>query len=282
MTMQADLDELIDGIADDYMNHLDDYAEDVINKVERIRSDVYDILDDYSRKDGRISRSRINTLIRSLDDVEQDIYLELSEELEDAITETVKKAEKQTNGALLGLLGASLLLGSDGKKLNAEETVGSVVNFVLTRKAADGLSLSDRVRSIAGLMRDEVQQAIRYGVLRGDTVGRISRRVREAFKSASWRIGRVVKTEIPLAFRKTLLYIGGKQGIIKAVKIIDLRGRHKYHERHECYRLAEQDMYGWGKGVYRPEDTFILDPHPQCTAYFRYILNDVELQGGDQ
>lgn len=278
MTVQAKLDELVDKASDVFLDGLDGRSQAIARRIERMRSDVYDILQDYEKKDGRISRTRINALLRELDEIEDEIYLEFAKEMEDAITETVEDAESDMRKALLGLLGASLLLGPNGEKLNSNEIVEEAIEYVMKRKSSDGLTLPDRLHSSAGLLRDEIQKAIRYGILRNESVTKISRRVKKSFEDMSWRIERIVKTELPIAFRKIVSVLGGKLNIIKAVQIIDNRGRHRYHERHECYRLAEQDMYGWGKGLYRPEDTFIFDPHPQCSAYFRYVLDIRKLE----
>lgn len=282
MTVQADLDKLMDEASNEVMSGLTAYSDEAIDRVERTRLEVYDILDEYSKKNGIISESRIRSLLRELDDIEQDIYSELEDEIKASLYKTVEQANKNSKGALVALLGVALVFGGRAKAPKNKQVVDDTVNFVMTRKASDGLTLTDRLRAYASLLIGNIQASIRYGIRRKETVNRLYNRVRGAYKSSAWMIKRLVTTELPLAYRKTILYVGGKSGIIRAVKIIDHRGRHPYHEHHECYRLAEQDKYGWGKGVYRVEDTFILDPHPQCSAYYRYILDTDKLTEGEE
>lgn len=274
MTKQGELDVLMDDIASEFIAGIDGYSSNAITKISRIRSGVYDILAEYSKNDDRVSKSRLNSLLRELDAIEDEIYYVLMREVEDSVTETIILAEKRSSNALIGLLGAAAVYGAVSSRPKKDDVVRVNLKYVMNRKAVGDNTLPDILRSVSGVIREEIQAGIRYGVQRGESVTAISRRVLGAFQKTSWQIKRIIKTELPIAFRKTISWLGGKIGIIKAVKIIDHRGRHKYHETHECYRLAEQNMYGWGKGMYRPEDSFIFDPHPQCTAYYRYVLRN--------
>ena len=188
-----------------------------------------------------------------------------------------EQAEKNVTGALIAVLGVALVFGGRSRRPPQENIVSEISDYVFNREGKDGIVLSDRIASVVGFLRDNIQREIRYGVLRGESVNRISRRIISVFEQTSWQFKRIVTTEIPTALRKGIATIGGKTNVVKAIKIYDTPGRIAHpgrHHHHECYRLAEQDMYGMGKGVYLPKDTFILDPHPQCTAYFRFILKE--------
>mgnify|MGYP001278521906 CR=1 FL=1 len=275
MSVQAELDTMMDELASSFFAYTDAQADRIANRINRIRIEINDILSDYAKVDDTVSKSRINSLLRELDEIESEIGLELSDEIESSIIKAVERAGNESSKALKTVLGSAAIIGGI--------VVVEIVDFVLKRKGKDGLILADRINSLAGLLRDEMQQAIRYGVLRGETVTQIARRVKTAFDSAVWQIKRIVQTELPIAFRVGIAKIGEKTNVVKAIKIIDEVGRASHpsrHHYHECYRLANQDKYGMGKGIYLPQDTFIFAPHPNCTAYYRYILRGDAIVNG--
>lgn len=280
MTVQDDINKALDDMAAEVFDSAGDRASEIVDEIDDIRLRINDLLMEYSRKDGKISPSRIKTLTDELDAIEGIIGTEFYDAVDEAIEEVSEKTEENLKGVLISVLGVALLFGGANKVPKSKDIVNDIFDFVFNEEV-NGTKLSDKISSVAGFLRDEIQQAIRYGTHLGENVSQISQRVKDAFDKSAWRIKRVITTEIPKAFRKLILELGRRSGVIKAVKIIDNRGRHRYHERHECYRLAEQNPYGMGKGVYLPKDTYILDPHPQCSAYYHYILNEEALEGGD-
>lgn len=281
--IQAEMDAIMDEMAAEVIENIFRDADLVVAKIDRIRRQVNGLLSEYSKQDGTISKSRINTLLQELDEIEFEIDSELTSELERLATKATEQAEKNLSEALVGLLGVAVAFGGTSLLPNVSSIIREVLDGMFNRDI-NGNDISEIIESVAGLVRDNIQRAIRYGVYREMTIGQISRRVKEEFDRTSFQIKRIITTEIPIAFRRAVAIIGSKTRIIKAVKIVDLPGRMSHpstHHHHECFRLAEQDMYGWGKGVYRPQDTFIYDPHPQCTAYFRYIFDKEALNNAD-
>lgn len=280
MKEQDDINKKIEELSSEIFDKSAKDAEATINKIDRIRADINDILVEYANKDGTIPEHRIRTLTNELNDIESGIGDTFFESIDKSITETSKKAEKIIIGALITTLGASLVFGGKGGRPNSGKIVKEISEYVFNRNV-NGVKLSNRINSVTGILRDEIQRAIRQGINLRESITGISRRVKKAFEKTSWQIKRVFTTELPIALRTGIATIGGRTGIVKAVKIIDNRGRHKNHENHECYRLAEQDKYGMGKGIYKPQDTFIFDPHPQCSAYFQYIVDPEKIGGGN-
>lgn len=271
--------------ADKYLRYADLESERVADRVSRIRMEIYEILEAYETKDGTISKSRIESLIRQLNNVELGVYNELTESMDAAIEKVATDVEKDTTKALLATLGLAAVFGAIGAKeiaRQSKETIDEIIEYVKNHRGSDGLNLSDRLRAFSGLLRGEIGKEIRYAVLQGKSVKEIGEIIRKTFDKFRWHIKRIITTEIPIAVRKGISVIGGKLKIVKAVKIHDNRGRHRNHESHECYRLAEQNVYGWGKGVYKPTDTYIFEPHPQCTAYFTYIFDSKALADAEE
>lgn len=277
MSVQDDINKEIDNLASDIMGSTQGHADDISDDLYGIRTRIMDLLAEYEMKDGKISKSRLRSLLRELDEIEVEISDEFYTNIDKAITEVSKDAEKNLNSVLIATLGIAIIYGVSKNRPDSGKLIESIRNEVFNEEI-NGMSLGDRIASSSRYLRDALQQAISYGIYNGETVGVIYRRVRSTLSENLWRFKRIITTELPIAFRRTIAKIGGNVGVIKAVKIIDNRGRHRYHESHECYRLAEQDKYGMGKGIYLPTDSFILDPHPQCTAYYHYIFDTDELE----
>ena len=280
MNRQQQINKTLDELSERIYEFAKRESDRSIDKIDSIRKQINGILADYSKDDGTISKSRINTLLSELDTIEEDMYEALDSSLDQAVANTSEQAEKDIIGALIAVLGITAVFGGLSKRPKSSDIVKEISDYVLNREI-DGVTIRTRLAAVVGVMRDELQREIRYGVHIGLSITQISRRVKTAFDRTVWQFRRIITTEIPVAFRTGIALIGGKTGVIKAIKIIDNRGRHKYHETHECYRLAEQDKYGMGKGVYLPTDTYIFDPHPQCTAYYHYILNNDVIEGGN-
>lgn len=274
MKSEEEINQDLDEAMERYMNENRRMQNGSISEVDEARLEIIDLLSEHADGDGKISKRRIKAVLSDLEEVEEVIQDGLTASME----ETVDKTTERAINASMAALGALATSGIISKR-SIKETVRE---SVLKRIASDEVTLEDRIYRIAGGLIDEVRDTVRSGVLRGDSATAISRNVKKTFERGEWKIRRIIMTEGNNAYRETIgeVAIAGSS-VIKAVQIKDNRGRHRNHESHECYRLAEQDMYGWGKGVYRPQDEFIYDPHPQCTAYFRFILaDDLKRKGG--
>lgn len=242
-----------------------------IGEVNSTRLDVLDALERYADSEGKIDRRKIQAILRELGAAEDKVEQDLMNSIEDTIDKTSDRAIKTSTVALGALIVSSMI--------PTERIKNKVSDSIIEQKASDGLTLRDRLWRMSGGLVDEIRTDIRAGIIQGKSIVSIGRDVKRTFDKGEWKIRRLIMTEGYNAYRETIGEVAEEVGsdIIKGVKIIDNRGRHPYHKHHECYRLAEQDMYGWGKGVYRPQDYFIYNPHPQCTAYFHFVLvNDTE------
>lgn len=279
--MQAEINLVIDDIAGDILDGVSNDADKAIDKIDSLRKEYNSVLLEYANKDGAIPNHRLKSLLRELDEIERGIGESINGSLNDLVREATDNTNERLVEAAISVIGLSLIGG--GKTPNKTAISKEVRDFMDEREFG-GVGIGKRINSVSGLLRDTLQREIRYGAIRGDSITKISRRAKKAFDKMLWQVKRIITSEIPTAIRRTTAVIGEKLGIIQGVLIIDLPGRHAHpmrHKYHECYRLAEQDMYGWGKGVYKPTDAFIFDPHPQCSAYFHFILRKDLLRGGD-
>lgn len=271
MPTEEQVNKKIDDGIERYFNENRRMQNGVISNVDEVRREILDLLLRYANEDGTISDARIRQILAELGVSEASFERKMADSLDDIVDRTSDRAINVATAALGALLVAGALNIPNIKRRARED--------VLERRFTDGMSFSDRIWRMSGSLMDNVRTVVRSGVLRGDSVTTLTRRLAQTFRENEYHVRRIILTEGYNVFRRTLGIVAGDSGVVQAVKIIDHRGRHPYHETHECYRLAEQDMYGWGKGVYRVEDDFIYYPHPQCTSYLRFVLVDGETGG---
>lgn len=263
------------GKVDSAISESDKTTKKIVRNINGLNQDVFEYLESIIGEDGKIPSSKVNSANSSIREIE----FEYITELEDSITNSIEKIGSETVDEYV-------------KKSSSVKTVVSLLSAPLITSIKDdivrevfsreikGTSLRSRIRGLSVILSSEVSKSVRYGILMKESISKISRRVRDVIKASTWQIKRLISSEILTALRIAALVFGEHTGILEGIKIIDNRGRHGGHHLHKCYEYAEEDKYGMGKGIYKTKDRYILDPHPQCTAYFSFILKD-ELFGKD-
>jgi hypothetical protein len=188
--------------------------------------------------------------------------------IENIIGETSDFTTKAISGAITDVAGAAAISGLVTDRIDAD-----VARYVVSRFGEDGLVLSDRVWNVSGDIRDEMSKTLRAGIIRGESVSALIKRIRDVHDNETWKIKRLVVTEGNTAYRTATSYNAQRSDVVKGVKINDRPG-HNNHTKHRCYTLANADPYGMGAGVYKPDDSAIFSPHPNCTSYITYVLKD--------
>lgn len=277
---EKEINKIIDEVTESILKDVEKYSNKVVNEVDYVRKEVNYILMNYANQDGTIPKHRMNTMFRELDELEIEFSETIIEQLEEQTVSTSKTLNNAVVGGLATVVGLSIAFGSLTNVPEEEDFISDMLSYLKDNKI-DNLTIYDRINRLAGLFRDEMQRTIRYGIMSGFSFTKISLEVKKTIDKGMYQVKNIIKTEIPNIIRKGLVTIGGKLKILKAIKIIDNRGRHPYHYHHQCYKYAEQNKYGMGKGVFKPSDTYILNPHPQCTAYFQYIFDESLIEGDD-
>lgn len=269
---KSELEELFakigKGEVDSAIKEADKISNRVVRTINGLNQDILDKLHDEA-ENGKVPSSKVNTA----DSVIRAVGREYVTEIEDAILDAVERmggemVDRYVKSStkypeVSALLSASLIA-----------TIKKDVTKEIFAREINGARLKDRVRALSTMLTYEVMKSVKYGVLLKESVAKTFRKVTDAIKANVWQIKRILTSELLTTLRMATLLFGEMTGIVKAVRIIDNRGRHGGHTLHKCYIYAEEDKYGWGKGVYKVTDRFILDPHPNCTAYFEFILND--------
>lgn len=247
----------------------------VLKEIDRTRLELIDLLTEYAKQDNTISKARINTLLDELDEIERQIRQNGLKALDEVIEDSASSAIESAYIAL-GIVGVLALSSRKERRL-----ARGVVDYVFGRFSEKDLpGLDTRMNNLAIDYGTELSRVLRKGVITGKSVNDIVKEIKSVYESEAWKIRRIVITEANTAHRTGIARAAEESDVVKAIKIIDHPG-HRNHTKHRCYELARQNPYGWGEGIYRPQDTYIYSPHPRCRASFRYVLKDEYLTGGE-
>ncbi|WP_141431907.1 hypothetical protein [Bacillus sp. 03113] len=266
MTNQERLDAILEKIATDYGKLNAKQQAFAVKEIGRIRAEIADLLADYAGDDGTIKKQRLTRLLRNLDSIEAGIRKTGMTTMETVINESSAFTTNAITGALTEVIGAAAISGIVTDRINED-----VVRYVINRFGDDGLVLSDRVWNVAGDIRDEMAKTLRSGIIRGESVGTLIKRVRDVHDNETWKIKRLVVTEGNTAHRVADAYCAQRSPVVQAVRIH--RGKADRPE-HRCSQLEQEDRYGMGSGVYLPSDSEVFNPHVNCTSFLTYVLTE--------
>ena len=262
LTTQAELDAIFDKMERDYgalNNKQQAYA---IREIGRIRGELAEMLADFADSDGVIKRQRAARVIRELDEIEKSIRAGGATVLNNIIEESSEWTSAKIAGAI-GVSAASM-----------ERVNKHVFNYAIKRFGEDGLVLSDRIWGLSGEMRDELSTVIRSSIIKGDGINAMIPKIRQVYGNETWKIRRLARTESVTAHRAATSYNAQESELVKWVEFHDGTCGHRNHRSHRCYALAQEDRYGEGSGIYKPTDTEIWSPHPNCTSSISYVLDE--------
>lgn len=267
MSLQAQLDKSLIETATQYdgiNSGLQDFA---IAEINRVRFELQEKLATYANKDNVIAKNRIKSLLAELETIERQVYENGMQAMQAVIDRTADESIKASSTALTQAVGGQGVV--NGAMFDVIKA--NTVQYVVNRFGNDGLVLSDRVWQFAGTQRAELEQVLRSGIIRGESVNTLVAKVRKVYDNDTWKIRRLVVTEGNIAYRTANSYTAQRSPFVKALRIH--RGIHDI-DRHRCSELEGINRYGLGKGVYLPDDPEVLNPHPNCTSYVTYVLVD--------
>lgn len=264
MTKQDELNAIFKRIAGEHGKLTAKQVEFAIREIGRVRGEIADMLADYAGADGVIKRSRLLRLLRELETVEQSLRQYGTDALNDVIKESAEFAVERANVAVEKVVGVALVTAS----LNQ-----NVLDYVASRFGDDGLVLSDRVWSTSGVIRDAIATQLRSDIIKGESVGTMVQNVRKVYDNQTWMIKRLVVTESNTAYRTANAMSAERSEVADWVRIVENGSRHPRHKEHACYKLAHENRYGEGDGIFKPTDSEIYSPHPQCSSYIVPVLN---------
>lgn len=202
-----------------------------------------------------VKTTSLRRIMRELDDIER----QYNETLYDGTVDGMEAAIAVVIATLLGEIDGM----SKQSKVNADKTLGKTV------KIGDK-TLKQRAAMLAAETTADVRSVIRQGVLGGEDVQSIVKKVRKTFSDTDWKVERLVESEVYGAYRYQFAQTTSENGF-DWIRIHETFPRHPRRRYHRCYTLANADPYGRGKGVYKSTDIEIFYPHPQCTSWLEVV-----------
>lgn len=266
MTNQEKLDAIFEKLSKQHGRLNAKQQEYAIKELGRVRGEIADLLVDYADKDGTIKKSRLSRLLRELDDIETLIREYGTTALDKIITDTATWASSEINAGVAGVIGVRAVAKAQIERLNSD-----VFEYVVKRFGDDGLVLSDRVWRLAGDMRDDISKALRSDIIKGESVNTMIANVRKVHDNETWKIRRLVVTEGNTAYRTATAYNAERSDVVTGVKLHHGKAN---DPKHRCTILSHEDRYGMGAGVFKPTDSEIYNPHPNCTSFITYELDE--------
>lgn len=260
--MSIEIERIVSEISAEYNAISNEQLAEIIREFEMILVDANSILWDYAEEDGTIRRTRTNSIAREFDAVER----KLRERGVEIFEKSIGDSAEWTTGKVAAVLGITLTAAF---LLN---TRTEVIDVVMNKKGPDGLHLSERIWSVAAQIRNGIVGIIRDSIIRGKGVSEIIPEVRAAFDRETWKIERLVRTELMVTYREAILENARKSDVVKWVQFHDGTCGRRDHHTHKCFELVNEDRHGKGPGVFKVTDVDIIAPHPQCTSYFTYIV----------
>lgn len=272
------LNELLAGLHEYYLDATAGMSDKVAADIAKTRLDVVDLIEEYANKDDKISRARVNTLLRDLEAVEREMrtvaetsltgVMKDSAEIgySDALTAFQKALGLSADFVLTAKVAQSLVLPTLTDKTPSPR---NLAEYLAQRTGPDGLTLSDRVWQFAGDQRAEMGNVLRRGIIRGDTTAKMVREIRGVYETEAWKARRLAITEANTAYRTAIGYTAEKSKFVSALRLVPGIKRSE-----KCVSVSQQDRHGLGAGIFLPSDTDIYNIHPHCTAFTQYILSE--------
>lgn len=259
LTTQEDMTRVFDRMERDYGALSKKQQAYAITEIGRVRGELAELLGEFADDEGKISRRRARMVTRELDVIEQSLREHGEIALNNIIEETTEWTVNRVNKGVGIALSAS----------SFDRVNEHVIKYVTKRFGDDGLVLSERVWGLSGEIRDDLSKVIRSGIIRGEGINSMIPKLRKVFDNETWKIRRLARNESVTAHRAAIGYNAQESDVVKWVQF-----HHGVKNTEECVDLANEDRYGKGKGVFKPTDTDIWNPHVQCTGYSSYVLDE--------
>lgn len=272
------LNDLLADLHNDYLDTSASMSNKVAREVAKTRLQVVEVLEEYANKDDKISRARMNTLLRELEAIERDIRSVTESAVLDAMGDSADIGFEDAFKAFQKSLGLSadfvmtakvaqsvVLRGMDGKA----PTPRNLAEYLAQRTGPDGLTLSNRIWQFAGDQRAEIGNVLRRGIIRGDTTAKMVREIKGVYDTEAWKARRLALTESNTAYRTAIGYTAEKSKFVSALRLVP-----GIHHSEKCVAVAGQDRHGLGTGIFLPSDTDIFSIHPNCTSFTQFILTE--------
>jgi hypothetical protein len=243
--------------------------------IEQSRGQLVDQLLNNSGADGIIKRERADSLLRSLGGVQNQLNAGMVDSVRTAYEQAVERAggdmEKAFKEAGVSSLGLDFgMVSSDTLAYLARRFSGE----------EGGLVLSDRIWKMTADQRKSLEGVITSGILQGKSVKSLSREVRDSFNTSKYNAERLMRTEVNTAYR--VAFAKSAESAYVTEEYLQIIRGDADMPNHKCTIMSEEDPYGKGAGVFKASDSEIYNPHPNCTSYLLYVIDEDKVAKADE
>ena len=228
--------------------------QETLAKLKALQPEYFAVIRSYTRADGTINPSRVNSLYRDLQELEESYSDVLVEKVEEGVSNVSK------------IVGAFLI---DRIFPRGMKSIEDPFAYLYDREV-DGLTLKDRSDIMGGSITDSLRQRMRRSIYQGAQSSEIYDHIVDTFEGEEWKAKRLVTSEMNNSYRGQFAETLQKNGE-QYVRFYESKWcTHRNHNRHRCHILAHEDRYGLGEGVFKVTDSEIYAPHPQCRGYLGF------------
>lgn len=232
--------------------HLNVVTDNIYKRIERlVKAETMDVLEKRS-KDGKVPVGQGRGVRSDFNDIESFIREEYEEGV-DSFVETIENEMEE-------------MYRETFPEDYDPTAFDKLFEKIMRKKHEDGLSLRDRIRRNSLVIRQEVENAVMYGIVSKKEMDEILKMVSGELIKLKWTISRVVKSESYSTYRMSVMETLKALGSDYVVKFEEGNcGRPDHHE-HDCHTIAQEDRHGLGKSIFKASDTDIVYPHTSCTS----------------
>lgn len=254
----------------------------------KAHQDISRILDDYADDDGIIKRARLKALQREI----EDFYFE---EINSMQVYLVRNMTQSINREVDGRIRAGMVYMYDISPRFSEQIPKLFVTIpdlalraVLSRRYDDGLLFSERIWKLGQFGATKIMDTVAEGVLKGWSASDLSKALEKILRgkviegidyeqlapfSPSYKYATAIRGDIrynAMRLARTELAHAYSEASIQCAKIApwvlglkwNLSASHPKPDI--CDKWATDDLYGLGKGVYKPDRVPVDHPNGLC------------------
>jgi hypothetical protein len=261
------LNELIAHSAQRLPSLTDREVSKAMQIIHQNRVQLVDQLLANSGADGKVKRERAEGLLNSLSTLQH----QLNDGLVDSVKSAYEVAVERAGGDIQKAFNEA---GMPAVGLNFNNLSSDTLAYLAKRFSGEegGLVLSDRIWNMTKDQQGKLNEVLTNGILQGKSNSTLRKEVMAVYNTSRFNADRLIRTETNTAYR--VAFAKSAESAYVTEEYLEIVKGVADRPEHECTILSEEDPYGKGPGVWKASDSQIYNPHPNCTSYLLYYINE--------
>lgn len=256
-----ELAELVDDETQKAMENIDDKLDElqslvIATLIANSKEQTVEVIDENGN-----TKKEQRTVVKNRQPIDSEMYKEevkMSDDVYESVMNSIKTVLAITTSYIVSELGLQ-----NKYKLNADNIFGKGV-------VIGDRTLNQRTSIVISNLFREIEKIYRKGIIAGQDIGSLSKEIESVIKKNRYQFENIVRSELFMAYRIQFGQSVEMNGV-EWIRFHESFPRHPNRKQHKCYELANDDKYGKGKGVFKPTDSIIFFPHPQCTGWLEIL-----------